>query len=82
MAAYEIWNTSAPFPFMDYLVVLMSQLIKTPEEDVSYLVDCDAIRTYVGTQQRIFQMWERLQIGLWFPNYSGEYRENVVKPIK
>jgi hypothetical protein len=79
MAAYAIWNTSAPFPFMDYLV-LMSQLIKTPE-NVSYLVDCDVIRTYVGTQQRIFQMWERLQIGLWFPTYSDEYIEKTVKPI-
>jgi hypothetical protein len=34
MAAYEFWNTSAPFPFMDYLL-LMSQLIKTPEDVVS-----------------------------------------------
>jgi len=79
MAAYEFWNTSAPFPFMDYLL-LMSHLIKTPE-DVSYLVDCDVLRTYLGTQQSIFQMWERLQIGLRFPPYSYEYRENIVKPI-
>jgi hypothetical protein len=79
MAAYEIWNTSAPFPFMDYLL-LMSQLIKTLE-DVSYLVDCDVIRTYLGTQQRIFQMWERLQIAVLYPQYSDEYRENIVKPI-
>jgi len=79
MAAYEIWNTSAPFPFMDYLL-LMSQLIKTPE-DVSYLVDCDVIRAYLGTQQRIFQMWERLHSAVIYPPYSNEYRENIVKPI-
>ncbi len=79
MATYELWNTSPPFPFMDYLL-LMSQLIKTPE-DVSYLVDCDVIRTYLGTQQRIFQMWERLQIAVLYPPYSDEYRENIVKPI-
>jgi hypothetical protein len=79
MAAYEIWNTSPPFPFMDYLL-LMSQLIKTPE-DVSYLVDCGVIQTYLGTQQRIFQMWERLQTAVSYPPYSNEYTENIVKPI-
>jgi hypothetical protein len=79
MAAYDFWNTSPPFPFMDYLL-LMSHLIKTPE-DVSYLVDCDVLRTGLGTQQSIFQMWERLQIGVSFPRYSYEYRENIVKPI-
>ncbi len=79
MAAYEIWNTSAPCPFMDYLL-LMSQLIKTPEV-VSYLVDCDVIRTYLGTQQRIFQMWERLQSEVRYRAYSYQYRENIVNPI-
>ncbi|KAH9555845.1 hypothetical protein CY35_08G137500 [Sphagnum magellanicum] len=79
MATYETWNTPGPYPFMDYLV-LMSHLIKTPE-DVSYLVDCGVIRAFLGTQPRIFQMWERLQIGLWFPDYSDKYRDNIVKPI-
>jgi hypothetical protein len=79
MAAYEFWKTSGPFAFMNY-ILLMSQLIKTPE-DVSYLVDCEVIQTFLGTQQRIFQMWERLQTELWFPTYSDEYTENIVKPI-
>jgi len=79
MAAYEYWSTSPPFPFMDY-VLLLSQLIKTPE-DVSYLVDCDVIRTHLGTQQSIFQMWERLQIGIWYPPYSNQYRVDIVDPI-
>ncbi len=80
MAAYEVWNTSAPFPFMDYLL-LMSQLIKTPE-DVSYLVDCNVIRAYLGTQERIFRMWERLQsAAVYYQPYSDEYTENIVKPI-
>jgi hypothetical protein len=79
MAVYELWNTSGPFPFMNYLL-LMSQLVRTPE-DVSYLVDCKVIRADMGTQQRIFQMWERLQTVLWFPLYSHEYNENIVKPI-
>ncbi len=79
MAVYEIWNTKPPYPFMDYLL-LMSQLIKTPE-DVSYLVDCGVIRTYLGTQQRIFQMWERLQSAVSYPTYSNEYTENIVKLI-
>jgi hypothetical protein len=79
MAAYEIWNTSRPCPFMDYLL-LMSHLIKTPE-DVSYLVKCDVIRAYIGTQQGIFRMWERLQSAVCYPPYSEEYRENIVKPI-
>jgi hypothetical protein len=78
MAAYEVWNTS-DCRFMDYLL-LMSQLIKTPE-DVSYLVDCDVIRTYLGTQQRIFQMWERVQSVVRYPSYSDGYSENIVKPI-
>ncbi|KAH9555873.1 hypothetical protein CY35_08G139900 [Sphagnum magellanicum] len=77
MAAYEAWYTWPPYPFMDYLL-LMSQLIRTPE-DVSYLVDCDVIRPYLGTQQRIFQIWERLPVT--YPPYSDEYKENIVKPI-
>ncbi len=79
MAAYEFWNTSPPFPFMHYLL-LMSQLIKTPA-DVSYLVDCGVIRADIGTQQRIFQMWERLQSVVVYPVYSNKYRENIVKPM-
>jgi len=79
MAAYEFWNTEPPFQFIDYLQ-LMSQLIRTPE-DVSYLVKCYVIRPYHGTQQRIFQMWERLQIGLWFAGYSDQYIDNIVTPI-
>jgi len=79
MAAYETWNTSAPFPFMDYLLP-MSHLIKTPE-DVSSLVDCGVIRAYLGTQQRIFQLRERLQSAVRYSTYSYEYRENIVNPI-
>jgi len=80
MAAYELMTfTSGPYPFMDYLL-LMTQLIKSPE-DVSYLVECDVIRTYLGTHQRIFQMWERLQSVICYPPYSDEYKDNIVKPI-
>ncbi len=77
MAAYEMWSTSAPFPFLNYLL-LMSQLIKIPE-DVSYLVDCGVIRAYYGTQQRIFQTWESLH--LVYPPYSKHYKVNIVNPI-
>jgi len=70
-------NTSAPFPFLNYLV-LMSQLIKTPE-DVSYLIDCDVIRANNFTQKHTFQMWQLLRLSR--PRYSDEYRENIVKPI-
>jgi len=79
MAAYEFWSTSGPFAFMNYML-LMAQLIKTPE-DLSCLVDCNVIWTSLGTQQRIFQMWERLQSKLWFPAFSDEYLENIVEPI-
>ncbi len=68
MAAYETWNTLASFPFIDYLLP-MSHLIKTPE-DVSSIVDCGVIRAYLGTQQRIFQMWERLQSAVRYSAYS------------
>jgi hypothetical protein len=77
MAAYEQASTWGACPLMDYLL-LMSQLIKTPE-DVSYLVDCDVIRTYTGTQKRIFQMWELMHVH--YIKYSNEYNENIVKPI-
>jgi hypothetical protein len=79
IAAYEILRTSAPSPFMDYLQ-LMSQLINTPE-DVSYLVDCGVIRAHRGTEQGIFQMWERLQSVVCYPPYSNEYEQNILKPI-
>jgi len=79
MAAYEICNTSDAYPFMDYLL-LMSHLIKTPE-DVSCLVECEVIQAYLGTQQRIFQMWERVQSVVCYPDYSEKYKEKIVKPI-
>ncbi|CAK9236389.1 unnamed protein product [Sphagnum troendelagicum] len=77
MAAYEIWNTSGPYPFLNYLL-LMSQLIKTPE-DVSYLVDRGVIDIRFGTQQTVFQMWVSLFVN--YPPYSKKYSENIVKPI-
>jgi hypothetical protein len=77
MSMYEVWNTAGPFPFANYLL-LMSQLIKTPE-DVSYLVVCDVIRPYHGTEQHIFQLWQSINIGL--PLYSDEYREKIINPI-
>ncbi len=79
MVVYEYSNMSAPFPCTEYLL-LMSHLIKTPE-DVAYLVDCDVLRAYLGTKQSIFQMWERLQSGLFFGDYSDEYIKNIVNPI-
>jgi hypothetical protein len=78
MAAYERLNTSRPFPFIDYLQ-LMSQLIKTPE-DVSYLIHCDVIRPYHGTQKRILQVWQSLNLS--YLGYSNEYDKKIVKPIK
>ncbi len=39
------------------------------------------IRAYLGTQQRIFQMWERLQSAVRYSAYSYKYRENIVNPI-
>ncbi|CAK9882077.1 unnamed protein product [Sphagnum jensenii] len=77
MAAYESLNTSAPFPFTNY-VLLMSHLIKIPE-DVSYLVDCGVIRTDCGTQQRILQTWESLLVV--YPPYSNLFRVDIVEPI-
>jgi hypothetical protein len=77
MAAYEYLNSSPPFPFLNYLL-LMTQLIKTPE-DVSYLVDCGVIGTYFGTHQRVLQVWETLHVV--FPPYSKEYSDYIVKPI-
>jgi len=77
MAAYEVRSTLDPYKFMDYLL-LMTQLIKTPE-DVSYLVDCDVIRPFLGTQERIFQMWQLLHVQ--YLDYSHEYSVNIVKPI-
>jgi len=77
MAAYERWNTSAPFPFLNYLQ-LMSHLIKTPE-DVLYLIDCDVIQAFGGTQKRSFQMWQLL--GVSYPQYSNKYRSSMVQPI-
>jgi len=81
MGVYE-WcntscNTSARFPFLDYLQ-LMSHLIKTPE-DVSYLIDCDVIRAHLCTQKHTFEMWQLLRVA--YPQYSNEYRESIVQPI-
>jgi hypothetical protein len=78
MAAYEACNTSAPFPFLDYLQ-LMKHLIKTPE-DVSYLIDCDVIRADHSTQELIFQMWQSIRV-YYYPRYSEEYSKNIVQPI-
>jgi hypothetical protein len=77
MAAYERLNTSPPFPFIDYLL-LMSQLIKTPE-DVSYLIHCDVIRPYHGTRKHILQVWQSLNVS--YLRYSDEYDKKIVKPI-
>jgi hypothetical protein len=77
MLAYEGFNTSPPFPFVDY-IQLMSQLIQTPE-DVSYLIHCDVIRPYRGTQKQILQVWQSLHIRYF--GYSDEYDKKIVKPI-
>jgi hypothetical protein len=77
MLAYEGFNTSPPFPFIDY-IQLMSQLIQTPE-DVSYLIHCDVIRPYRGTQKQILQVWQSLHVGYF--GYSDEYDKMIVKPI-
>jgi hypothetical protein len=76
MLAYEYVHHLPPF-FKDYLL-LMSQLIKTPE-DVSHLIACGVIRPYDGTEQLILQMWGSFHIN--YPRYSIEYKHKIVYPI-